>query len=114
MLDIIEEYRKGFLFIRLSGKITKDTYEIYNNEVINMIKENGIRNVVLNFEKIYDIDLKGINILFYTYEIVRNNKGVLMISNMNKLIDRRIIKSHLLNYVVLLDNEIDCLNKVLV
>lgn len=113
MLDITFEFRKGFLFIRLSGKITKETYQKYNDEIIDMIVSNGIRNVVLNLDKIYDIDLKGINALFYTYELVKNNKGVLMISNMNNFIEKRIIKSHLLNYVTLLNEEIDCLKIVI-
>ena len=81
MLDILYEFRRGILFIRLKGELTKDTYLKYKNDIIFMIKENGIKNVVLNLEKIRYIDLKGINLLYYTYECLRDNHGILMLTD---------------------------------
>lgn len=114
MLDIIFEFRRGILFIRPSGVLTKNTYLKYIDEVLSMIKENGIRNVVINLDNIEEIDLKGVNILFYTYELVRDNKGYLMLSNINKNIEKRILKSHLLRYVSTLKDEMDSFSKVVI
>ena len=95
-IDILFEFRKGVLFIRISGVITKDTYQKYNEEINKMIKNNGIKNVVLNIEELKDIDLKGINSLYYTYELVNSNNGILFLTN-NIL--KNIEKSHILKYV---------------
>ena len=114
MLDIIFEFRRGILFIRMNGVLTRETYLKYNDEVLLMIKTNGIRSVVLNLDNIYEIDLKGINMLFYTYELVRDNNGYLMLSNINENIKTKIIKSHLLRYVTALEREIDSFSKIIV
>lgn len=114
MLDILFEFRRGILFIRLEGEITKNTYLKYKNEIIYMIEENGIRNAVINLEKVNNIDLKGINILFYTYELLRDNRGILMLSNINSKIEEKIIKSHLTRYVKTLENEIDSFVKIII
>ena len=105
-MDTLFEFRKGVLFVKLKGVITKETIEKYY-EVISMIKDNGIRKVVLNLEKVYKIDLKGINMLFYTYEIINNNKGELYFSNVNDNIRFRIIRSHINRYIKLIEEEID-------
>lgn len=50
MLDINYEIRKGILFIRLGGVLNKNTVSKLQNEVTDMIKDNGIRNVVFNLK----------------------------------------------------------------
>ncbi|MBE6160589.1 MAG: STAS domain-containing protein [Lactobacillales bacterium] len=114
MLEILYEFRRGILFIRLEGDITKDTYIKYKSEVIYMIMDNGIRNVVINLGKVRNIDLKGINTLFYTYELLRDNRGILMLTDINSNIEERILKSHITNYIKTLDNEIDAFEKIIV
>jgi anti-anti-sigma factor len=108
-IDTLFEFRKGILFIRLKGVITKNTINEYQ-DIIFTIKDNGFKNIVINLEKIYKIDLKGINSLFYTYEIVNKNKGKLYLTNINNLIKDRIEKSHILRYVKVLNNELEVLN----
>lgn len=112
-IDTLFEFRKGVLFIRLRGVINKNTYNDYD-EIISMIKDNGIKNVVINLEKVYKMDLKGINLLFYTYEVVKQNKGILMLTNINSLIKDRIDKSHILRYVKVIEKEIDSFDKIIV
>ena len=114
MLDILYEFRRGILFIRLEGEITKYTYLNFKHEIIMMIKEHGIRSVVLNLEKVKNIDLKGINTLFYTYESIRDNNGILMLTNINENIEERILKSHITNYVSVIDSEIDAFEKIII
>ncbi|MBP3461441.1 MAG: STAS domain-containing protein [Bacilli bacterium] len=107
MLNIIFEFRRGILFVRMNGVLDKKTYLKYKEEVLFMIKENGIKNVVLNLRNISKIDLKGINLLFYTYELVRDNKGRLILSDINELIHKKLNKSHLFKYVDTIDHEIE-------
>ena len=107
MLNIIFEFRRGILFVRLNGVLDKTTCIKYKNEVLYMIKENGIKNVVLNLRNLEKIDLKGINLLFYTYELARYNNGRLILSNINELIYKKINNSHLLKYINTIDNEIE-------
>ena len=68
MLDIDIEFRKGIVFIRLSGILNKTTVSKLNDEVTDMIRDNGIRNVIFNISEVTYIDIKGINTLFYNYE----------------------------------------------
>ena len=68
MLDINIEFRKGIAFIRLAGILNKTTVGKMNDEVTDMIRDNGIRNVVFNISEIDYIDVKGINTLLYNYE----------------------------------------------
>ena len=114
MLDILFEFRRGILFIKLEGEKKRETYAKYKNEIIFMIEQNGIRNVVINLQKVKNIDLKGINVLFYTYELLRDNRGILMLSNINHNIEERILKSHITRYVKTLDNEIDAFEKIII
>ena len=74
MLKIILEFRKGILFARLQGKLTKDTVSDFQEEVINLIQKNGIHTVVINVEELEELDLKGMNALLYCYESCKKNK----------------------------------------
>ena len=71
MLDINMECRKGILFIRLGGELTKETVGKLNTEVTELVKEAGIRNIVFNVENLISIDMKGISTLFYNYELCK-------------------------------------------
>ena len=97
MLDINFEFRKGVLFIRLIGKLDRNTVSKLKTEVTDMIKDNGIRNVVFNLSSLESIDMKGINSLLYNYELCRNNKGRTLICGIdNPLVKHRINNTRLL------------------
>lgn len=100
MLEISMEIRKGILFIRLGGELTKDTIPKLNREVTELVKQAGIRNVVFNIENLISIDMKGINGLFYNYELCKNNKGKSMLCGVEKTaVKQKIINSRLLKYM---------------
>lgn len=105
LLEIYNEFRKGILFIRLSGEFTKNTYQKHKS-VNNMIIDNGIKKVVFNLDNLNLIDKKGINCLLYSYELVKINKGECFICGINKNIRKKIEKSSLLNYLIEIDNEL--------
>ena len=111
MLDINYEIRKGILFIRLGGVLNKKTDSKLQNEVTDMIKDNGIRNVVFNLKELQSIDIKGINNLLYNYELCKTNKGKSLICGIdNSLVRHRINNTRLLNYMVETSDELSAFN----
>ncbi|MCM1370996.1 MAG: STAS domain-containing protein [Clostridium sp.] len=109
MLDIQVEFRKGILFIRLSGILNKTTVPKLNEEVTDMIKDNGIRNVVFNMSEVTNIDIKGINALFFNYELCNQNKGKILLCGINSLVREKIINSRLLKYMGEIQDELSAL-----
>lgn len=100
MLEINMECRKGILFIRLGGELTKDTVFKLNEEVTELVKEAGIRNIVFNVENLISIDMKGISTLFYNYELCKNNRGKSMLCGVeNTAIKQKLVNSRLLKYM---------------
>ena len=111
MLSVNMEFRKGILFVRLDGELTKQTVSIINEEVIKRILKGGINNVVYNLENLKMIDFKGIHILLYTYEINKSNHGKTSICGINANVEKTIRKSRMLNYVNEIGNEIIAFSK---
>lgn len=113
MLNIIMEFRKGILFVRLKGKLTKDTTKEFQEDVIYRIQNNGIHNVVINVEGLEDLDLKGMNALLYCYESCKKNKGTALLCGITKeSIKQRINKGRLCNYMFQINNELEALEQV--
>lgn len=111
MLDVATEFHKGVLFIRLTGQLTNMTLSKLNEEVTNLIKDNGIRNVVFNIKGLNMIDMKGINALMHNYELIRDNKGKGCLCGIeHSLVKYRINNSRLLNYMYETSDEVGALN----
>lgn len=70
MLKVLMEFRKGILFIRLYGTLSKNTLDTFNKEVKEVITNSGIRYVVLNIDNLNDISEEGIK------EIKRLKKSI--------------------------------------
>ena len=109
MLNVGTEFRKGILFVRLKGHLNKDTINKLNKRVTNVVKDNGIRNIVFNFTNLKSIDIKGINAIFYNYELCKNNEGRSLMCGNNDKIRNKLKKSRLINYVYETSNELTAL-----
>ena len=109
MLNVGTEFRKGILFVRLKGHLNKDTVSKLNKRVTNIVKENGIRNIVFNFTNLKSIDIKGINAIFYNYELCKNNEGMSMFCGNNEKIKDKLKKSRLINYVYEIKDELNAI-----
>ena len=79
MLDIDIDSKWGILFVRLYGKLTKDTRRKLNDEVINLIKKVGVNNIVLNIQNLNYIDESGVKTIIKCYKICE--KSFLCINN---------------------------------
>lgn len=113
MLDIDVLFHKGILFIRLNGKLEKNTISKLKNEVTQLIKDNGIRNIVFNISNLISIDCYGINALLNNYELVKQNNGKSLICGVNNnLVKARINNSRLLNYMYETSNELSAINMI--
>jgi len=111
MLDINFEFRRGVLFIRLKGILTKSTVKKLDSEVTTLIRDNGIRNVVFNVSDLNKIDLKGISRLFYNYELCKKNRGVSLLCCVdNNNIHEKIKNTRLLKYMVDVSDELSAFN----
>jgi anti-anti-sigma factor len=111
MLGIEMEFRKGILFVRLSGELTERTIDKLNSEVTDIIRENGIRNVVFNVKDLNTIDMYGINMLYYNYQLTSDNQGKSLLCGMkNTLVKHRIQNSQLLNYMFEASDELSAFN----
>ncbi|MFV0249741.1 MAG: STAS domain-containing protein [Bacilli bacterium] len=108
MLEIILEYRKGILFVRLYGELSIFTVEKLKTKVNDLIKENGMKNVVLNMENLIDIDERGINTLFYSYELCKENNGKLLICGLkDNEVKFRLNNSRIFKYLKVTNNELN-------
>ncbi len=85
---------KGVLFFRIKSISFKKMYFIYN-----MIKDLGIRNIVINFSK---YSIKNIIIVRICYLLVKKNDGLLVVCGSIKRKSRDIIVT---------ENEIEALRK---
>lgn len=112
MLNVATEFRKGILFVRLRGHLNKQTIYKLNKKVTNIVRKNGIRNIVFNFANLKSIDFKGINIILYNYELCRNNDGRSMFCGNNDNIRKKLKSSRLVNYVYETKDELSAIRMI--
>lgn len=111
MLDVNFEFRRGILFIRLCGELTKKTINEFDSVVTTLIRDNGIRNVVFNVSDLLRIDLKGVSRLFYNYELCKKNRGVSLLCCINNNnIHEKIEGTRLFQYMTDLSDELAAFN----
>ena len=112
MLEIITECRKGIFFVRLKGELTKNTFNILREEVTNLVKDNEIRNIVFNLNELNKIDLKGINELYYNFELSKKNKGTSLICGINENINKQIKETRITKYMNEIKDELSAFSLV--
>ena len=106
MLNVGTEFRKGIFFVRLKGDLNRNTVYKLNKKVTNIVKKNGIRNIVFNFTNLKSIDMKGINSIFYNYELSKVNNGKSLFCGNNDNIRNKLKSSRLINYVYEISDEL--------
>jgi len=98
------EFRKGILFIRLRGDLTRKTIGKLNHDVTSLIKDNGIRNVLFNISEINNIDIEGIQAIFTNSQICsRNNGQILLCSGSNEQVRKKVSNSILKHLIFTTD-----------
>ncbi len=97
MLKINMEYRKGVLFVRLKGDLTKYTVNSLNNYLIPVISKNGIKYIVYNLRGVSVIDNYGKDSLKKGVNAARLNNGEGLLCNTNLTLNNefKIVKDEL-------------------
>lgn len=106
MLNIGTEYINGIFFVRLKGKLNKETVYKLNKKVTEVVKREKIDNIVFNFTNLKEIDMKGINMLFYNYELIKNNNEISLLCGINDNIKNKFKNKRLTNYIYEIPNEL--------
>ncbi len=83
MLKINMEYRKGILFVRLKGNLNAFTAPKFKDYTLPVIKDYGIKYLVLNLNDLVSIDSIGEEALKEGNKIIKANKGKVLLVNNN-------------------------------
>lgn len=79
MLEINYEFRKGLLFVRLSGVLTSNTSKELSISLQDLIVNKGVKYFVINMDEINYIDKSGVDLLLKKYNDVILHDGKLII-----------------------------------
>ena len=107
MLDIETEIFRGVMFVRIKGELSIKTISKWNEEVKNLIDDNGITNVVFNLSLLKNIDIVGINAIVKSYEICKLNKGIVYLCHLSKNLK---YKNNLLKNISEINSESDAIS----
>ena len=112
MLNIDLEYKRGILFLRLNGKLNKKTSCILGDAIKELVNRVGIKYLLINFEKLYEIDKEGISTIISSYNSYLKKSGKLMVCGYDEKIKLKIENSDLLEYAVQTNNEISAVDLI--
>ena len=113
MLSISYEFRRGILFIRLIGELTKDTSWKLKHEITDMIKDNGITNVVFNLSKIIYIDDTGVNNFLENFTLCKKNNGSALLCGVNNNI-KMAFRNNKYSMDKIIDDELSAFGKIVI
>lgn len=96
MLDISMKFKKGILIVKLKGILDYTTVQLLEKEVNLVIKNNGIKYVLLNLKELSYIDATGFKAIDDAYRQIIKNDGKLILCGTDKLFkDKQIITNYL-------------------
>lgn len=108
MLKMNTEFRKGVLFIRLIGNLTKDNYLKKEKEVTSLRENIGLKYIVINLDEITSVDLNCLNDLINYYQDIKNNNEILFICEQKKVLSTKLLK----NQIPSINKEIEVFNLI--
>lgn len=77
MLKMDMEYKNQIFFIRLSGDLNKMSSRKINNYVIPVLKKYNLKKVIINLNRLNNIDSSGLNAILNVKCTTSNNHGKL-------------------------------------
>ena len=105
MLEVMMEFRKGILFVRLKGLFNNNTISTFNKEVREVIINTGIKYVVLNFNELEEVSNNAIKEVRGLKKIIKKMDGDLFLVSAD-------IKE--LGRLVKLENELKVFERVVI
>ncbi|HPE15088.1 MAG TPA: STAS domain-containing protein [Bacilli bacterium] len=79
MLNIDMRFEKGILIVDLDGELTEKNSIKIKKHLTNLIKDNGVKYVLINFDNISKIDSYGISSIIENYKVISDNRGKLIL-----------------------------------
>lgn len=91
------EFKQGILLVRLKGILNGDTVGLLRKDLEMVIKDNGIKYVLINLKRLSFIDRYGLEAIKQSYKQISSNNGKLIICGINNLFENNnIITNNLL------------------
>lgn len=105
MLDVNFEFACGILFVRLEGKINRDSVSSIKNNLIDIIKKGEIKYLVFNINK--SVIEEKVDLFDDCNLLIKNNKGKMYICGLKNKIE------NVVNFECnTLNNELAALSKI--
>lgn len=92
MLKMDMEYNRGILFVRLNGKLNRNTTYKINNYLVPIILKHRIKYLVYNLYNLEDLDEDGIDAMLNTKCAIQNNKGLIYLCEVSKTLNKKLNK----------------------
>lgn len=105
MLDLNMEFQRGILFIRLRGILDSTTSMKLQNALNIAIHQIGIKYLLLNCEKLYEIDKDSIDMIFKRVRELLNLEGKFLVCGFNDYVRLKIENSELNSIICKTENE---------
>lgn len=106
-MNIKMEYKKGILFIRIIGKFNRITYKYFNEEVFPVLLKNELKYIVINLDKLINIDKYGIKSLIDLININKSYKGRIIFCNLKSSVKSLLEESIIKNDYFISENELE-------
>ncbi len=103
------EYKKGVLFVRVNGDLINKNINEFENELIPIVLQVGIKFLALNLENLNSIDNSGVNSLLNIYKLIKSNCGKITFCNINDKMKIQINESVLNDKFYKTDSELTAL-----
>ena len=68
MIDMDMRFEKGIFIVRLKGILNKENCNVVNKELTNIIRNNGIKYILINLKELTYIDGAGVQIILNNYK----------------------------------------------
>lgn len=95
MLKLDLKYNKNILFVKLDGNLNRTSSYKINNYLVPTILNNNIKYLVFNLGELINIDEDGVDALLNVKYAIKNNKGLVFINDINKIVNKKINKLHI-------------------
>ena len=97
------------LFVRLVGKLDQETAPALKNKLADLIPTYKICNLILNLKDLSFMDSTGIGLIIGRYNELRRKNGKIILSNINKNVERIVLLSGLTKICELKNTEEEAL-----
>ena len=107
MLDVNFEFVKGVLFVRLDGRINRDSVYSVNKNLIDIISKGGLKYLVFNINNA--VVEERISLFDNCNDLIKRNGGKMFICGLKNKLDS-IVSSN--NGCSLISNELNALKAI--